>query len=93
MSPGELETLAILTAFFGSGTFVLIGLKMFLNYRARRITGAGSEDVRQLQESVEELRRGLADTRAELADVHERMDFAERLLTRARDAGRPEPGP
>jgi hypothetical protein len=92
MSPGELETLAILTSFFGAGTFVLIGLKMFLTYRARRFSGTGGEEVRRLAETVEDLRRDLADTRADLADVHERIDFAERLLTKARDAGRIEPG-
>jgi hypothetical protein len=93
MTPGELETIAILTAFFGTGTFLLIGLKMFLTYRSRRLPGSGGEDVRQLSETVDDLRRDLADTRAELADVHERMDFAERLLTKARDAGRLEGGP
>ena len=92
MSTGELEIIAILTAFFGSGTFLLIGLKMFFNHRARRFTGTGGEEVRQLQDTVEDLRRDLADTRAELADVHERVDFAERLLTRGRDPGRAEPG-
>ena len=85
----ELEALMMLTTFLGGGTFLLIGLKMFLNYRARRITsGAESEEVRQLRETVEDLRRDVADTRAALADVHERIDFAERLLTR----GRGEPG-
>jgi hypothetical protein len=89
MSPGALETLAVLTAFFGSGTFVLIGLKMFLTYRAKRFSAVGGDQLRQLAETVQDLRRDLADTRAELSDVHERLDFAERLLTRARAAGRP----
>lgn len=89
MTHAELEALMMLTTFFGGGTFLLIGLKMFFNYRARRITtGAGSEEVRQLRETVEDLRRDVADTRADLVDVNERIDFAERLLTR----GRGEPG-
>jgi len=91
MTPAELEIIAIMTSLFGLGTFTLIGLKMFLTYRARRFAGGGDE-VRQLAETVDDLRRDLADTRAELADVHERLDFAERLLTKARDAGRLEGG-
>lgn len=92
MSTGELEVLALLVSFLGGGTFILIGLKMFLSYRARRLSGAGGDEIRQLTETVEDLRRDLTETRAELADVHERMDFAERLLTRARDAGRLDAG-
>jgi hypothetical protein len=91
VSPGAFETLAVLTAFFGTGTFVLIGLRMFLTYRARRFAGSG-EDVRRLTDAVEELRRDLVDTRADLGDLHERVDFAERLLTKARDAGRLDHG-
>jgi len=86
------EIVAILVTFFGAGTFLLIGLKMFLTYRSNRLSNAGGDQVRQIAETVEDLRRDLADTRAELADVHERVDFAERLLTRARDAGRLDAG-
>jgi len=87
MSPNEVEALAIVTTIFGGGTFLLITIRMFLNYRIRRL-GGGGEQVAQLTEAVDDLRRDLADTRAELADVHERMDFAERLLAQARDEGR-----
>jgi len=86
------EIVAILVTFFGAGTFLLIGLKMFLTYRSNRLSNAGGDQVRQIAETVDDLRRDLADTRAELADVHERVDFAERLLTRARDAGRLDAG-
>lgn len=92
MTGAELETIAILTAFFGTGTFALIGLRMFFTYRSNRLSNLGGEQVRQLADTVEDLRRDLADTRAELADVHERVDFAERLLARARDAGRLDAG-
>jgi hypothetical protein len=90
MSPNEVEALAIVSTIFGGGAFLLITIRMFLNYRIRRLTGGG-EQVAQLTEAVEELRRDLADTRADLVDVHERMDFAERLLTQAREEGRLPP--
>jgi hypothetical protein len=89
VTTAEFELLTVLTALLGFGTFSLIGLRMFLNYRVRRLSaGAGSEQIGQLSEAVDDLRRDLADTRADLADIHERVDFAERLLTRARDEGR-----
>jgi hypothetical protein len=49
-----------------------------------RAAGAGSGDVEQLREAVEELR-------GQLADVQERLDFTERLLTKQRDADRIAP--
>jgi len=89
VSTAEFELLTALVGLLGFGTFGLIGLRMFLNYRVRRLTAnAGGDEVRRLAETVEELQRDLADTRADLTDVHERMDFAERLLTKARDEGR-----
>lgn len=93
MTPVEFEMLAVLTGFLGTGTLLLIGLKMFLSYRAKRFANPENEHLSQLVESVEDLRRDLVDTRAELADVHERVDFTERLLTKARDAGRLDAGP
>jgi len=89
VSTAEFELLTVLMALLGFGTFSLIGLRMFLNYRVRRLgAGGGNEQIGQLAEAVDDLRRDLADTRADLADLHERMDFAVRLLTRARDEGR-----
>lgn len=90
MTPIDVEALAIVTFILGGGTVLLVGLRMFLNYRVRRL-GAGGEQVAHLAEQVDTLRGDLADTRADLAEVHERLDFAERLLTQARDEGRLPP--
>jgi hypothetical protein len=90
MTPNEVEALAIVATIFGGGTFVLLGLRMFLNYRVRRL-GGGGEQVARLTEAVDDLRHDLAETRGDLAEVHERLDFAERLLTQARDEGRLPP--
>lgn len=49
-----------------------------------RMEGAGSEDVDQLRQDVEELR-------GQLADVQERLDFTERILAKTRDAERLPP--
>ncbi len=92
MTGAELEVLAIVTTLFGVGTFTLIGLRMFLTYRAKRFENPGPEQVQRLVETMEALRQDVADTRAELSDLHERVDFAERLLTKARDGGRLDAG-
>ena len=92
MSPNEVEALAIVTTVFGGGAFLLLTIRMFLNYRIRRL-GGGGEQVAQITEAVDNLRHDLVDTRADLAEVHERLDFAERLLTQARDEGRLPPRP
>jgi hypothetical protein len=47
--------------------------------RAGGLEGATASDVSALREEMGEVRR-------ELADVQERLDFAERLLTRGRQA-------
>jgi hypothetical protein len=49
-----------------------------------RMKGAGSGDVDQLRQEVEELR-------GQLADVQERLDFTERMLAKTRDAERLPP--
>jgi hypothetical protein len=49
-----------------------------------RMEGAGSGDVDQLRQEVEELR-------GQLADVQERLDFTERMLAKTRDAERLPP--
>jgi hypothetical protein len=66
---------------------VLIGLKMLLSHRARRLPNA-AEDMRALREDVQALRDEVL-LRGDLADMGERVDFTERVLARSRDA---EPG-
>lgn len=90
MSGNEVEALAIVTTVLGGGTFLLITIRMFLNYRLRRL-GGGGDQIAELSDAVQDLRRDLAETRADLADMHERIDFAERLLAQARDEGRLPP--
>ncbi len=49
---------------------------------------AGSQDVDALREEVEQLRAEVAQLKernAELDDIHNRLDFAERLLAQVRE--------
>jgi hypothetical protein len=74
-----------LFAVLGIGTMALIGLKMVLNYRATRLgSGAGSKDVERLTETIDQLRDHVDAQRQELTELHERVDFAERMLAKTR---------
>lgn len=87
MNPQLAEAIAPLIALFGLGGFTLLGLRMWIGYRTDRLRlGAGeSEAVRELAEAVGQLRDEVSLTRQELTELHERVDFAERLLARSRD--------
>ena len=50
---------------------------------ADRLGGRPRVDDRE----VEQLRAELADVRQQLAEVHERLDFTERLLARPKEGG------
>ncbi len=84
MSTSEFEILASLVGFLGAGTFLLIGLRMFLTHRARRL--AGGEGPKELVEHVTGLHDEVRALRDEMVDLHERVDFAERLLAQQRES-------
>jgi NAD(P)-dependent dehydrogenase (short-subunit alcohol dehydrogenase family) len=67
---------------------VPVGLRMVLGHRDKRLV-TGGEDVRALRDEVQGLRDDVAAVRGDLTDLAERVDFAERVLARSRDA---EPG-
>jgi hypothetical protein len=70
----------------------LVGLRLVLGHRDKRLA-AGGEDVRALREEVQALREDALSLRVDLADMGERLDFAERVLARSRDpeAGKLQP--
>src|SRR5437899_10530779 len=84
MSPSE--AFAAL-AFFG---LIGVGLSPLVKAISSRIAGGagGGAEVRSLREEVEQLHAEVADLRAgggELDDIHNRLDFAERMLAQVRD--------
>jgi hypothetical protein len=90
MPPEIVDAIAPLIALLGLGTFALIGLRMFLGYKARRLElSSGRGDAGRVDELVEELRNEVQALRGDLGELHERMDFAERLLTRGQEAQSP----
>lgn len=74
-------------ALFVSTAFVLVLRGPLGKALAERLAGRGRDD-----EQVRELRAELDDVRAELTSVHERLDFAERMLAKPRDQHAVGPG-
>lgn len=62
---------------------------MITQGRARTSLPDIDEEARQLRAAVQELQLDMEAVRNELAEVYERLDFTERLLTRG--AGTPTP--
>lgn len=76
------EEVAILIFTALVGTFTLVGLKILISARKTRHGEIGKEEVQRLAETVEGLQDQLYQVRDAVAELHERVDFAERLLTK-----------
>lgn len=85
MTPENFEMLIRLFAVLAVAGMGLTGLKLFLNAWVKKKDLPGSDDVAKLTEAVESLREETEALRdqlgGEMAEVQERLDFAERLLT------------
>ena len=83
MTPAELEALGMIVGMTSMGIIVLVGLKMRFNHKFRmRETPAGENE--RLTEAVEQLTDEVRLMREEFADLDERVDFTERMLSRGR---------
>lgn len=74
-----------LIALLGFGTFSLIGLRMYLSYRTRRFELTSGAVAPRLEELVEDLRQEVQALRGDVGELHERVDFAERLLAKGKE--------
>jgi len=73
---GALQEVLTTLIIAGSG---LGALALFLRYRRPR-GGGGGPELAELTRSVDGLRASIEQMRGELAEVHDRLDFTERLL-------------
>ena len=79
-----------LISLFVCATLVLVMRGPFGRALAERLTGSrmrGTED-----REIQELRGEIDELRQQLAEVHERLDFAERLLARHEERALPRSG-
>ena len=70
------------------GAMALVGLRIW----TRRLPGVNTGEIaeavsRQLKDEIrDEVARALDDRQGDIDELHERLDFAERLLTQGRSA-------
>ena len=85
MDPVLADTLAPILGIIGTGTMVLIGMKLRYNYKARIAEQKGSTpDVERLEHAVGDLLDEVQALREGVADLHERVEFTERMLTQGK---------
>ena len=73
------------------GFFGLMGLKTWSNYKLKmRETPDG--DSERLTEAVQQLNDEVGSMREEVAELHERVDFTERILSEVRSRNAIGPG-
>jgi hypothetical protein len=77
-----MEDLFAIAFVFGGGTLILLSFSPVGRALAERIRGAGAPAARD-----PELLAEVDALRAEVSELHERVDFAERVLLRERQVG------
>ena len=81
MDPETIQTLVAVPVVFGSITVVTVSIVRYkLKKKELEMRGSNAE----LGPEVDALRDDLNDTRAQLAEMQERLDFAERMLAAGR---------
>jgi hypothetical protein len=81
--------LVALLALLSASGVGLLGLRMLLNYRIRRLQAqSGAAMAPELEEGLAELKEQMYVLRGDLTELQERVEFAERVLARGRDDAR-----
>jgi hypothetical protein len=80
----DIEGILAITLIFGGGTLVLLSMSPIGKAFAERIRSRTHE----LAPPDPQVLAEIDDLRAQVADLHERVDFTERLLADRRDAPR-----
>ena len=90
----DYESVIAIVFLFGGGTLFLLSISPIGRAFADRIRARGQGgDVRsELVEHKEALEQELEAVRREMAELAERVDFAERLLAKQREGQRIGPG-
>ena len=81
MPPEVIEAIGPFLAIISIGTMILVGMKMRLSAKVQLQQGSKGEDVERLADAVDGLHEEVRILREEYGELHERMDFAERILS------------
>jgi len=91
----DIEGVLAIVFIFGGGSLFLLAISPIGKAFAERIRGKGQADAGELRTELAEhkdaLNQELEAVRHELAELAERMDFAERLLAKGREGQRLAP--
>jgi len=90
MTPDILEIIGPLIGAVSIGAMILIGMKIRYTHQERTRLDPAADDLRVLTDTVSGLRDEVGALREEMTELNERVDFAERLLTRGRPESPPE---
>ena len=83
MGPFEAQIFSVVFGVAGGVSALALILRFSLKKKELEVRGGDS----QLGPAVDALRDEMNETRAQLLEVQERLDFTERLLTEARESG------
>jgi len=87
MMQGEMLVVVVASLLtIGAATRLLAPIARGLGERLKR--GGGGPDVEVLRQEMDGLRETLQQACGDVADLQERVDFAERLLAQQREAAR-----
>ena len=81
MPPQIIDVIPAVMVLTTLGTIFLVGMKMRLSAKLQLQKGSKSEDVERLADAVDGLHEEVRMLREDYAELHERMDFAERMLS------------
>ena len=84
MPPEIIEAIGPVLAIISIGTMILVGMKMRLSAKVQLQQGSKGEDMERLADAVDGLHEEVRMLREEYGELHERMDFAERMLSSGR---------
>jgi len=87
MDPALADAIGPVFALTAMGTMILIGIRMRFNHKYRMLNRENPEQVERLSEAVQRLHEDIRVLRDEMLELHERMDFAERMLTSGKEEG------
>ena len=79
----DIEGVLAITFLFGGGTLFLLAVSPVGRALAERIRGHGAQPAQD-----PELLAEVDALRSDVAELHERMDFAERLLAQRQETGK-----
>ena len=89
---GPPEVLAVVIPILAViGSFILIGFKGWANHELKMRETSGGDNER-LTEAVQQLHDEVSSMREEFAELHERVDFTERMLSEVRSRNVIGPG-